>query len=410
MSVLQSLCPGGNSARPWRRPLRAPGASLVPAPAGRAHVPALAGLLLALIFSAPAGAVTHFSVDGQSPPYTFIPGQTYTRRWDVGKAGGGVNIALARDLNGSGQYDPNAPVDGAIGFTDGGGGDTDPAPGKIAIPETVGPGDPAGPYVLELQDTTDNTTLAVPGITIAPQPQPQAVSGHAAVVTAANPAGTPPPDAIVWAYDATQQPVANANVRADGSYALPLPPGTYTLFAEWFGHLHSQRQTVTLAANQQASGVNIALLQGQEVAGTVRRGDQRASDVPVQAASTTGAAEQSARTLADGTFVLVLPSGQHQITAAGVTQTVTVADGPVDGVDFPPAAPGPAPAQGTILTVAGNGIAGNGGDGRPATTARLLSPLPVVVDRAGNLYIGLNQSNTVRKVDAVTGIITRFAA
>ena len=279
MSVLQSLCPGGNSARPWRRPLRAPGASLVPAPQGGRMAPPSPVLPLAPIFSAPAGATTHFSVDGQSPPYTFIQGQTYTLRWDVDKAGGGVNFILARDLNGSGKYDPNASVDTAIGFGDGGGGDTDPAPGKIAIPWTFGPVDPAGPYVLELEDGTDKTTLAVPGITIAPQPQPQAVSGHVAVATAANPRHAAA-GCHRLGLRCAQQPVANADVRADGSYVLPLPPGTYALFAEWFGHLHSQRQTVTLAANQQASGVNIALLQGQEVAGTVRTGEQRPRTTP----------------------------------------------------------------------------------------------------------------------------------
>jgi hypothetical protein len=279
----------------------------------------------------------------------------------------------------------------------------------MALPFTFDPVQAAGPYVLQLDDVTDHTTLVVPGITLAPKPEAQGLSGHVAIVSPANPAGMPPPDAIVWAYDAAQKPVANTSLRADGSYTLPLPPGAYVLFAEWFGNLHSQRQTVSLAANQQRSGVDIALLPGQEVGGTVRAGDQRASDVLVQASSATGTAEQTTHTLADGSFVLVLPSGQHQITAAGMAETVTVANGPVDGVDLPPAAPGPAPGAGTIVTVAGNGIPGYGGDGRPATTARLQVLVAVVVDRAGNLYLASNNSNRVRLVDAVTGIITTIA-
>jgi sugar lactone lactonase YvrE len=385
-------------------------------PLGPGNVPArhasvvVASLLLALAASTPARAVTSFSVDGQSPPYTFVQGETYTLRMDVGKPGGAVNFRFARDLNGSGKYDPTAPTIGGTGsFTDGSGQDTDPTPGKMALPFKVAPTGAAGPYVLDLEDVTDKTTLVVPGITFAPKPEPQVVSGHVAVVTAANPTGTPPPDAIVWAYDATQQPVANTNLRPDGSYTLPLPPGTYVLFAEWFGNLHSQRQSVTLAASQQRSGVDIALLPGQEVAGTVRVGDQRASDVLVQASSATGTAEQSTHTLADGSFVLVLPVGQHQITAAGMTETVTVANGPVDGVDFPPAAAGPPPGPGTIVTVAGNGISGYGGDGRPATTARVQALQSVAVDRAGNLYLSTNGSNRVRRVDAATGIITTIA-
>jgi hypothetical protein len=372
----------------------------------------LGGLLLALTVSPPARAVTSFSVDGKSPPYTFVVGETITMRLDVGKAGGGVNIRLSRDLTGSGKYDPLAPIfpgfaNGTI--TDNGAGDIDPSPGKIAWPYSIPPTGAAGPYVVQLEDVSNQTTLVVPGITVAPKPEAQAVSGRVAVVTAANPAGTPPPDAIVWAFDAAQKPVANTSLRPDGSYTLPLPAGTYLLFAEWFGNLHSLRQTVTLAANQQRSGVDIALLQGQEVGGTVRVGDQRARDVLVQATSTAGAAEQSTRTLADGSFVLVLPSGQHQVTAAGMSETVTVAEGPVDGVDFPRAAPGPAPGPGTIVTIAGNGIFGYGGDGRPATTARLQNLQSLALDRAGNLYISSVGSHRVRRVDAVTGIITTIA-
>src|SRR5207249_2816429 len=115
------------------------------------------------------------------------------------------------------------------------------------------------------------------------------------------------------------------------------------------------------------------------------------------------------RTLADGSYVLVLPPGPHQITARGRTEQLTVAAGPVDGVDFPAAPPGPTPGPGTIVTVAGNGIAGYGGDGRPATTARLFSPGAVAVDRAGNLYLGITFAQRVRKVAAATGIITTIA-
>jgi hypothetical protein len=113
--------------------------------------------------------------------------------------------------------------------------------------------------------------------------------------------------------------------------------------------------------------------------------------------------------LSDGTYVLVLPSGQHRISAQGMTEQVTVADGPVDGVDFPPAAPASTPAVGSIVTIAGNGISGFGGDGRPATTARLSAFGGIVSDPAGNLYIAFNAINRIRKIDAKTGIITTIA-
>src|SRR5437879_6290527 len=92
------------------------------------HLMGAAGaLLLALAVSTPARAVTYFSVDGQSPPYTFVQGETYTLRMDVGKAGGAVNYRFARDLDGSGKYDPTAPtLGGPSSFADGSGQDIDP--------------------------------------------------------------------------------------------------------------------------------------------------------------------------------------------------------------------------------------------------------------------------------------------
>ena len=43
--------------------------------------------------------------------------------------------------------------------------------------------------------------------------------------------------------------------------------------------------------------------------------------------------------------------------------------------------------DGIITTVAGNGIPGHSGDGGPATSAQLYTPIGVALDRAGNLLI-----------------------
>lgn len=66
---------------------------------------------------------------------------------------------------------------------------------------------------------------------------------------------------------------------------------------------------------------------------------------------------------------------------------------------------------GIITTVAGTGIAGTTGDGGAATAARLIFPQGVAVDAAGNLYFCEADLSSwrVRRVDAVTGIITTFA-
>jgi sugar lactone lactonase YvrE len=75
---------------------------------------------------------------------------------------------------------------------------------------------------------------------------------------------------------------------------------------------------------------------------------------------------------------------------------------------------------GTISTIAGNGIPGEGGDGAVATRARLSTPIAVAVDPAGNVYIaegegrvGItgaisdpNYHGRLRRVDAATHIIT----
>jgi sugar lactone lactonase YvrE len=52
--------------------------------------------------------------------------------------------------------------------------------------------------------------------------------------------------------------------------------------------------------------------------------------------------------------------------------------------------------DGTITTVAGNGIFGDWGDGGPATSAQLRFPSGLALDAAGNLYVADTQNNRVR--------------
>ncbi len=65
-------------------------------------------------------------------------------------------------------------------------------------------------------------------------------------------------------------------------------------------------------------------------------------------------------------------------------------------------------ATGIITTVAGNGTAGSGGDGGPATSATLNNPLGVSVDSAGNLYIADTYNHKIREVNS-TGTIATLA-
>ncbi len=74
-------------------------------------------------------------------------------------------------------------------------------------------------------------------------------------------------------------------------------------------------------------------------------------------------------------------------------------------------------ATGTITTFAGTGAYGIGGDGGPATSAAFRDPTGLAVDAAGNVFVSDfdrndgdgSWSGRVRRVDAVTGIISRFA-
>jgi sugar lactone lactonase YvrE len=69
---------------------------------------------------------------------------------------------------------------------------------------------------------------------------------------------------------------------------------------------------------------------------------------------------------------------------------------------------------GVITTVVGAGKGGIAGDGGPAREAGLEWPINVVVDHAGNLFIGQNTNDEsldrIRRVDARTGMISTYLA
>lgn len=64
--------------------------------------------------------------------------------------------------------------------------------------------------------------------------------------------------------------------------------------------------------------------------------------------------------------------------------------------------------DGKITTIAGNGVSGYSGDGGPATSAMLKTPNGVLVDTSGNFYIADSGNSVIRKVDK-DGIITTIA-
>ncbi len=65
--------------------------------------------------------------------------------------------------------------------------------------------------------------------------------------------------------------------------------------------------------------------------------------------------------------------------------------------------------SGVISTVAGDGSNGSIGDGGPATAARFYTPIGLEIDAAGHLYVADHRNHKIRKIDASTGIITTIA-
>ena len=63
----------------------------------------------------------------------------------------------------------------------------------------------------------------------------------------------------------------------------------------------------------------------------------------------------------------------------------------------------------TITTIAGTGVAGFSGDGGSALSADLFSPVLVTLDANGNLVFSDNRNHRIRRIDALTGIITTVA-
>src|SRR3984885_7220615 len=62
---------------------------------------------------------------------------------------------------------------------------------------------------------------------------------------------------------------------------------------------------------------------------------------------------------------------------------------------------------GIITGVAGGAVGcGDNGDGIPATSAKLANPTGIAFDANDNMYIADWSNQRVRKVDAVTGLIT----
>ena len=274
-------------------------------------------------------------------------------RFDVAKPGGSAGFQLVRDWPGPGSSIPPRPsADSTTVLTDGGNGDLDPAPGQVAFAFHVGlrparrPVSPARPGPLGPEHPGpalgDRSRTPAPG-----DLRPGDGGGRQSC-------RQPAPGRDHLGLPRLQTPVASAHIQPDGAYTLPVPPGTYLVFAEWFGNLRSQRQIVTVAPGQRVANLDLPLLHGQEVGGTVKaEKGQPQPNAPVQAISAGG---RRLPPRVSPTAPSSRPAhGQYTVTARGGSRSVTVAGSAAGRGGFPAARARTGPAVGTIVTVAGNG-------------------------------------------------------
>ena len=66
-------------------------------------------------------------------------------------------------------------------------------------------------------------------------------------------------------------------------------------------------------------------------------------------------------------------------------------------------------ADGSITTIAGDGVKAYAGDGRPALNASFSAPHEICFDRDGHLFIVERDAHVVRRIDANTGLVSTFA-
>ena len=121
---------------------------------------------------------------------------------------------------------------------------------------------------------------------------------------------------------------------------------------------------------------------------------------------------------ASGIVDTIAGGGERDSSGDGVPATGTFLDRPrgvaVDGAGNIYIAEGnrhrirKVDTLGVIHTIAGTGELGFGGDGGPATSAMLASPLGVAVDALGNVYIADALNHRIRRID-ILGVIETIA-
>jgi 5-hydroxyisourate hydrolase-like protein (transthyretin family) len=142
-------------------------------------------------------------------------------------------------------------------------------------------------------------------------------------------AGTPLAGITVAAYDAAGTPYGAAKTRADGTYRFVVEPGVYRLVASDDAQRYATSfafdapnfdaaQAFTVAASQELSGENFAMVLAGKVSGTVTdaRNGAPVAGVIVDAFNANGDLVARVATGNDGTVALALPPGTYKFVAS----------------------------------------------------------------------------------------------
>jgi hypothetical protein len=134
----------------------------------------------------------------------------------------------------------------------------------------------------------------------------------------------------VSATDADGRAAGYTSINIDGTYSLPLAPGSYlvqfrsaddTLVSEYWKDARTEAEAtrVVVADGQDATGIDASLDAAAVITGTIHPDGEGQYNLWIEAYSsdsTTPVAMAYAR--ADGTFRLVLPAGTYTLKASGV--------------------------------------------------------------------------------------------
>ena len=263
---------------------------------------------------------------------------------------------------------------------------------------TVG-GDPAG--TLTLTDNAWNSATQQVALSIG-------TTGNSSLTLAPASVGGTGTSSPLTVNFTSPAAVATVRVVTQGVEDLDFTAGAGTNCAAG-SYLSGQSCRVTVEFTPKAPGMRLGAVQLLDAAGNVvyqklLTGVGQGSQVElVPGVITTAAGNATAGNTGDGgpatsaeltqAYGAAVDAGGNLYIADQGSHTVRRVDGKTD----------------VITTVAGTGTEGFSGDGQPAASAQLAAPQGVAVDGAGNLYIADSANNRIRKVDAVTGIITTVA-